>query len=196
MTTGSEVWACSPVTATISVFSHPCPILLHPERVRRDSSLNPPGSTSFGAFFVILFTGRYPKALFGHNVGVLRWGWRVSFYFSGGFATDRYPPSTLENTTDYPARFDVAYPEHLNRWLVLVKWLVAVPYLIIVGLLVGGSSAASTQQNEWAYRSSGGPITLLALVAVVMLAFSSSYPRSLFDLLMGLNRWVCRSGRT
>lgn len=86
----------------------------------------------------------------------------------------------------------MAYPEHLNRWLVLVEWLLAVPHLIIVGLLVGGSSAASTQQNEWAYRSSGGPITLLALVAVVMLAFSGNYPRSLFDLLMGLNRWVCR----
>ena len=60
------------------------------------------------------------------------------------------------------------------------------------GLLVGGSTAASTQQNEWAYRSSGGLITLLALVAAVMLAFSGSYPRGLFDLLMGLNRWVCR----
>lgn len=94
----------------------------------------------------------------------------------------------------YPLRLEGNLDRTTSRWLwlVLVKWLLAVPHLIIVGLLVGGSTAASTQQNEWAYRSSGGLITLLALVAAVMLAFSGSYPRGLFDLLMGFNRWVCR----
>jgi hypothetical protein len=110
-----------------------------------------------------------------------------SFYSSGAFATDEYPPFTLE-VANYPARLDVAYPEHLNRWLVLVKWVLAVPHLIIVALLVDVTVSSSGQQNGWASWGAWGLITILALVAAVMLAFSGKYPRGLFDLLMGLNR--------
>ena len=49
---------------------------------------------------------------------------------------------TLDDVPDYPARFDVAYPERLSRGLVLVKsWLLAIPHLIIVAILTGGRSA-------------------------------------------------------
>ena len=46
------------------------------------------------AWFVILFTGRYPRAIFDFVEGVLRWWLRVEAY-ALLLVTDRYPPFRL-----------------------------------------------------------------------------------------------------
>jgi hypothetical protein len=155
-------------------------------------------ATTVFAGFAILFTGRYPRALFDFNVGVLRWNWRVEFYVLAAMGTDRYPPFTLAKT-DYPADFNVDYPERLSRGLVLIKsWLLALPHLIIVMLMTGeilnhpwsfdsGPAAIAAQQ-----ASAFSVLSLLVLTAGVLLLITGTYPRPLFDFLMGINRWLYR----
>ena len=130
------------------------------------------------AFFAILFTGKYPKGIFDFNVGVLRWTWRVGFYGFSALGTDKYPPFSLK-AQDYPAMLDVEYPEQLSRGLVLVKWLLAIPHFIVVGIFHGGMQGGGL--NSW-----------VVLFAAIALLFTGRYPVSLFDLVMGFNRWAFR----
>ncbi len=145
-------------------------------------------AVSIAAFFAILFTGHYPRRMFAFNVGVLRWTWRVSYYTYAALGTDKYPPFTLADVPDYPAHFDVDYPSHLSRGLVLVKWwLLAIPHYLVVGVFCGGGT--------WALWHDGGGmglIGLLVVIAAVVLAVTGRYPRQIFDFVLGMNRWALR----
>lgn len=171
---------------------------------------------SIVAWFAILFTGRYPRALFDFNVGVLRWNWRVAFYAYSALATDKYPPFTLA-ATDYPADFTIEYPERLSRGLVLVKsWLLAIPHTLLIAAVTGAGMYSALSSGPWRWGMGDGDgdgffgtgfpgaadtywrpagisiLGILVLVVGVSLLFTARYPRAMFDLLMGLNRWGYR----
>lgn len=135
------------------------------------------------SLFAILFTGRYPRGLFDYNVGVLRWGWRVGFYTYQALGTDRYPPFALASRADYPADLSVEYPERLSRGLVLVKWwLLAIPHYIVVSIL----------QEGLGWRFGGGLSFVLVLFGAVGNLFNGEYPKDIYELVMGMNRWAYR----
>lgn len=150
------------------------------------------GVLSLVAFFAVLFTGRYPQPIFTFTTGVLRWSWRVGFYAYNALGTDRYPPFTLDDVPEYPARLSVDYPPRLSHGLVLVKWLLAVPHLLVVAILIGGPYLGYRLGDAAISLEGGGLIGLLVLIAAVVLLFTGRYPRDLFDLIIGLNRYVYR----
>lgn len=153
--------------------------------------------TTVIAGIAILISGRYPRALFDFNVGVMRWNWRVGFYVYAALGTDKYPPFTL-GRTDYPAALEVDYPEQLSRGLVLVKsWLLALPHLIIVGLFLGVFmlypwDASAVWQGDTHPVGGYSVLNLLVVIAGVLLLITGRYPLPLFDFLLGLNRWMYR----
>lgn len=122
------------------------------------------------AWFAILFSGRYPQALFNFVVGVLRWSANVNAYIL--LMRDEYPPFTME-TGRYPVTLEVDYPERLSRWLIFVKWLFVIPNIIVLMVLV------------LAYE-----ITLL--IAWFAILFTGRYPKGLFSFGVGVMRWNLR----
>ena len=146
--------------------------------------------TTLIAGVAILVTGRYPRALFDFNVGVLRWNWRVGFYVYAGLGTDKYPPFSLSRRADYPASFEVNYDPKLSRPLVLAKWFLAVPHVVIVVALMG--DWFSFLQASTLATVAFSVLNILVVTAGIMLLITSRYPRPLFELLLGLNRWVYR----
>ena len=146
------------------------------------------------ALVAILVTGRYPRAIFDFNVGVLRWSWRVGFYSYSALGTDRYPPFTLGDVADYPARLSVEYPAELSRGLALVKWwLLALPQYLVVAVFAGGAWAgANAASDDWSWTSGSGLIGLLVVIAGIALLFTGRLPKAILDFVMGMNRWVYR----
>ncbi|GAB1692688.1 DUF4389 domain-containing protein [Krasilnikovia sp. M28-CT-15] len=145
------------------------------------------------AYVAVLVTGRYPGSIFHFNVGVLRWSWRVGYYGYQALGTDRYPPFTLGEVSDYPAGLSIAGPPRPPRWLPLLAWLFAVPHLIIIGALNG---AATQEIHNGNNATTTVPVSVVAaavLVCGVALLFTGRRLPGLHDLLVGIARWTFRT---
>jgi Domain of unknown function (DUF4389) len=142
--------------------------------------------TTIGAFFVLLFTGRYPRGIFDFNLGVLRWTWRVSFYGYSALATDKYPPFSLSAQPDYPAWIEIDYPEWQRKGLPLIGWwLLGIPQYAIAAVFAGGGIGI------W-HLGFGGVVGVLMIVVAILLLFKNLYREDVFEVVMGFNRWVVR----
>jgi hypothetical protein len=135
---------------------------------------NSSGGIASGLFLatvlMIVFRRRYPRWWFDFALELARFGIRVGAYFA--LLTDQYP-STVEEQS---VHLQIDYPDverDLNQWLPLVKWLLAIPHFIVLAVL-----------------------SVVAFFAVVIawfaILFTGSYPRELFDFVVGVARWGLR----
>lgn len=115
---------------------------------------------------MLLFRQKYPRWWFDWNLNILRFSNRVTAYLA--LLDDHYPSTDEEQSV----HLDFVYPDaqQLNRWLPLVKWLLAIPHYVVLFFLA-----------------------IAALIAVIVawfaILFTGTYPRNLFDFVVGVIRW-------
>ena len=115
---------------------------------------------------MLVFRQKYPRWWFDWNLNLLRFSNRVAAYLA--LLDDRYPSTDDEQAV----HLDFPYPDthQMNRWLPLVKWLLAIPHYVVLFFLWIG-----------------------ALVSIVIawfaILFTGTYPRSLFNYVVGVLRW-------
>ena len=82
------------------------------------------------AWFVLLFTGRWPLGMYDFVAGSLRYSTRAYGYTC--LLTDDYPPFSGDPTITYPVRLNIAAPKpEYSRLKVLFRIVLAIPVLII-----------------------------------------------------------------
>ena len=99
-------------------------------------------------------------------------------------------------TTTYPVHVDGHLDPGVSRWLWLVKWwLLSIPHYLVLAFFIGSGLYIATgdrADNAPLMWGSGGLIGLLVFVAGVVLLFTGRYPETIYDLVLGMNRWVLR----
>jgi len=118
---------------------------------------------------MILFRQKYPRWWFDWNLNILRLSARVTAYLA--LLDDHYPSTDEEQAV----HLNFAYPDasQMNRWLPLVKWLLAIPHYVVLFFLAIGAVVA-------------------VIVAWFAILFTGTYPRGLFDFVVGVLRWSNR----
>jgi hypothetical protein len=118
---------------------------------------------------MLVFRQKYPRWWFDWNLNLMRFSNRVTAYLA--LLDDRYPSTDEEQAV----HLDFPYPDatRMNRWLPLVKWLLAIPHYVVLFFLWIGALGA-------------------VIVAWFAILFTGTYPRSLFNYVVGVLRWTNR----
>lgn len=130
---------------------------------------------SFIAFWVVLFTGRYPESMFEYQVQLLRWQIRVNARMSN--LADDYPSFGLTAKDDHVS-LEVPYPERISRGLLLLRVFFGVVYVIVPHFFI------------LFFRVIWGSI--LTFLAWFMVLFTKRFPASWHEFLVGTIRWNTR----
>jgi hypothetical protein len=123
-----------------------------------------------GPLLMILFRQKYPRWWFDWNRELLRFSMRVHTYLV--LMSDTYPSTDEQQWV----QLEMEYPNveaDLSRGMPLVKWLLVIPHYFV--LLFLGIAAA-----------------VCVIIAWFAILFTGRYPKSLFDFVLGVQRWGLR----
>jgi hypothetical protein len=119
---------------------------------------------------MILFRKKYPRWWFNWSLALSQFGARVSAYAL--FLRDEYPSTDEEQAVHLEIRYPDAATE-LQRGMPLIKWLLALPHIIVLAFL-------------------GIAVFFVSIIAWFAILITGSYPRGLFDFVVGVMRWELR----
>lgn len=119
---------------------------------------------------MIVFRRKYPKWWFDWNLALIKFSLRVASYLL--LLRDEYPSTDEEQAV----HVQIHYPDvekELNQWLPLIKWLLVIPHFIVLCFIMVG-------------------VIFCTLIAWFIILFFGSYPKSMFDFVVGSLRWILR----
>ena len=119
---------------------------------------------------MILFRKKYPRWWFDWNIALLKFETRVVAYLA--VLTHEYPSTDEEQAV----HIDIPYPDvekDLLRGMPLIKWLLVLPHIIVLAFLAIAAVVC----------------TVIAWFAILI---NGTYPRELFDFVVGVIRWSLR----
>jgi hypothetical protein len=129
----------------------------------------------FVAFWVILFTGRYPESMFEYQTGLMKWSVRLTARLYN--ISDGYPAFGI-NSTDDLTNLEIPYPEKVSRGLTLVRMLFGIFYVYIPHMFILYFRAI------W--------VGLQMFIAWWVVLFTAEYPKSMHEWVVGQIRWQMR----
>jgi len=133
------------------------------------------GILSFIAWWVVLFTGKYPQSFFEYQVKMIRWSVRLSARSMN--LADGYP-AFFPSGTDDKTSFDVDYPETLSRGLLLLRMFFGLFYILLPHGFV------------LIFRMIGA--AFMRFLAWWAILFTGEYPKGWHDFQVGTLRWGIR----
>jgi hypothetical protein len=119
---------------------------------------------------MILFRKKYPRWWFDWNIALLKFETRVTAYLA--VLTHEYPSTDEEQAV----HIDIPYPDvdkDLLRGMPLIKWLLVLPHIIVLAFL-------------------GIAAVVCTIIAWFAILINGTYPRELFDFVVGVIRWSLR----
>jgi len=131
----------------------------------------------FVAFWVVLFTGRYPQSMFEFQVGLMKWNVRLMARIYN--LSDGYPAFGIKATDDHTDVI-VPYPEKVSRGLTLVRLLFGIFYVYLPHYFI------------LAFRTFF--VGILQFLAWWVVLFTAKYPENWHGWVVGQVRWQMRIG--